>query len=46
MGGKTRKQKEMEVLEINFPLETILFPYYYFLIRYFIKIIALLSIFF
>lgn len=46
MGGKTRKQKEMEVLEINFPLETILFPYYYFLIRYLIKIIALLSIFF
>lgn len=45
MGGKTRKQKEMEVLEIHFPLETILFSSY-FLIRHFMKFIALLSIFF
>lgn len=45
MGGKTRKQKEMEVLEINFPLEMIPFSSY-FLIRYFMKFITLLSIFF
>jgi len=25
MGGKTRKQKEMEVLEIDFPFESIIF---------------------
>lgn len=25
MGGKTRKQKEMEVLEIDFPFESVIF---------------------
>lgn len=45
MGGKTRKQKEMEALETDFPFESILFSYY-FLIRHFMKFIALLSIFF
>lgn len=45
MGGKTRKQKEMEVLEIDFPFESILFSLY-FLIRHFMEFIALLSIFF
>lgn len=45
MGGKTRKQKEMEVLEIDFPFESILLSSY-FLIRRIMKFIALLSIFF
>lgn len=45
MGGKTRKQKEMEVLENNFPFESIIFSSY-FLIRRLMKFIAPLSIFF
>lgn len=45
MGGKTKKQKEMEVLEIDFPFKSLLFPPY-FLIRHFMKFIALLFIFF